>query len=152
MRTQKEIVDYLNSEDEDGIFSFRHEVLVPFLTFENAKPFLKEGVTDWKCSDLSRDSVLSQMRKYMEFAWGKVLDHRGLSANRSVSKMKAWRWLLGDSNKIEWRNYPNYGAPILAQVCELYSFNVPIDENLELMIEGKNCKSCSDGTTTGCGR
>lgn len=152
MRTCEEIVK--RCKNSKSIFGYDIEVLIQYLTFEQAKPLLKpeatsEGWTDVK--PLNRETVLNDMREYMDFAWGKVINHRGISADRSVTKFKAWVWLLGDDDvlaKMKLADYAQYGAPILKIVCEQYGFPVPEDESIQRMMHGE---SCEPGCSMGCG-
>jgi len=81
------------------------------------------------------------------FGWGKVRNHRGLSADRTILKMKAWLWLLGDDEleafAADYANYPQYGAPILKAICEKYDFPIPEDVTW--------CERCKDYTGPGTG-
>ena len=169
------IRELLEREDKGplGAFlvSFELESLVEFLPFENAKRLdvVKEGIGpkrwDRVRKPLTREAVLEAIRDYMPFAVGKALDHRGISANRSVSRMQAWLWLLGDDEKVAWLHYANYGAPILKAICELYGWKLEELmteiaggspawarrqlERFERMAAGKPCRpDCNEG----CGR
>jgi hypothetical protein len=82
----------------------------------------------------------------MAFAWGKARDHRGISASRSVEKMRTWVWLLDDPEITA--NYQNYGAPILRAICERYGFPIPDGDDMRRMSEGEPCR---DGCDEGCG-
>lgn len=155
MRTEQEIVARIESE-KSKMFSFVGEALFQFLSFDVAKPMLKEGITEeqWRESQApcTRERVLQELREYMEFAWGKAHDHRGLSANRSVDKLSAWVWLLGDDEtvaKVEATDYPNYGAPKLKVICDAYGFPIPDDEATQNMIAGRPCEP---GCGQGCGQ
>lgn len=158
MRTPEEIVARCKVEGDRFSIAgqFVVEALVPFLTFEQARPLLKPDATEngWPTEPLTREAVLSEMRAYMEFAWGKVQDHRGLSASRSVEKIGAWIWLLGDEeilNEFKATDYAQYGAPKLAAACRHYGFPVPEDESLACMIAGRPCLGCESGEQSGCG-
>lgn len=59
----------------------------------------------------------------MPFAIEKAMDGRGLSASRSISKMQAWVFALGETDAINWERYADYGRPILRQICERYGFS-----------------------------
>ena len=144
MRTQDEIAK--RAQDSSGFLCFSPEVLVPFLDFEHAQPFLKPEVTaaEWTPKALTRDAVLAEMREYMaEYGWPKALDHRGISAGRTVEKMTAWMWLLGDDEAVAFAedsdNYPQYGAPVLKFICERFGFDVPADEQAHRMARGEHC-------------
>lgn len=112
-------------------FGFSLDVLVPYLPIEMAREFLKPDVSEWEQLTLNRTVIINEMTEYMEFAWEKALDERGLSANRSIIKMQAWLWLLGDTELLAFaendRNYPMYGKPILRRICEVYELPVPVD-------------------------
>ena len=149
MRTANEIVDRCLAKGD--IFGFSAEALAEFLTFEEAKPLLKDTATPdkWECEPRTREAVIRKMADYMNFAWGKVEGHRGISASRSVDKMRAWVWLLGDDDalrEIERAEYAQYGAPKLAVVCHRYGFPIPADEWATRMIAGEPC-----GAYEGCG-
>lgn len=160
MRTQEQIVERLNTSPV--CFDFAREVLVEFLDYEHAKPHLRPDVTaeEWAREALryTRDVIISQMRKYMaEYGWPKCIDHRSLSAGRTVQKMAAWMWLLGDDEGVAFaenkNNYLNYGAPILKFVCERYGFDIPDDPEALRMASGQTCGAtyrcgCWDGDAT----
>lgn len=149
MRSYEEIVEKVRKDQLEAVLSFAAEVLVPYLPFEYAKEFLKPEVTveTWKNTEYTRENVLADMRGYMEFAWGKVRDHRGLSAGRSVDKMALWVWLLGDDlAEMKALPYKNYGAPRLKWVCEQYGFPIPDDAAVRRMAESKQCMDeCEEG-------
>lgn len=146
MRTFEEIV--AKCRDTESSFGFHLEVLVPYLPFEYAKEFLQDTVVEeeWnsKIIPLTEENLKGDMGDYMEFAWGKVIDHRGLSASRSIEKMVEWCWLLGDDESVafaeEDKNYAMYGAPILNFICKKHGFPIPDEgEQLERMINGEPC-------------
>lgn len=151
MKTIKEITEKAVDKSKEAL-SFWPEVLLEFLTYEQAKPLLKPDYDgkDWpKPLPLTREIVVEKMREYMSFAWDKAENHRGISASRSVDKMHAWTWLIGEDNQINWDNYQNYGCPILKQICEKYGFNIPKSEALVRMSQGLVCGTDYD---CGCGR
>lgn len=155
MRTVDEIVEYYRREQGNDFFGFTAEVLLSYLTAEQFKEFAKPDadLSEWKAQPLTREYVLEEMRKYMEFAWGKVEDHRGLSAGRSIEKMQAWLWLLGDEETRAFAddgdNYAQYGAPILKKICEVYGFPIPEGEAIKRMSQGL---PCYEGCQEGCSR
>lgn len=101
------------------MFGWAQEVLVPYLDFETAQPLLNEGVTPEQWSEFARDqaTVGDAARTYYEFALGKIADERGISAERSVMKLREFAWLMGRDDVVEAMDeapYPNYGAPKVA--------------------------------------
>ena len=152
MRTLDEIAERVRSDK--SAFGFAGEALLPFLDFERAKPFLRpEIVADqWTQVALTEQRVRAEMVAYMSFAWGKVEDHRGLSAGRSVDKISAYVWLMGDDKtlaEVEAAGYAQYGAPKLACVCRAYGIPMPQDDEVQCMIRGEPCRF---GCDAGCGR
>lgn len=151
MRAQDEIVAQIKAT-EGSFLTFTPEVLVPYLDYENAKAFLKPEVTaeTWRPEPLTEESVKEAMREYMgRVGWEKVMDHRGISAGRTVEKMGAWLWLLGDDEMVAFaedsNNYPQYGAPILMRICEKYGFPFPQGEDVARMARGEPCDAACEG-------
>lgn len=146
MRTQIGIVEMIEKRRPIPM-DFFPEVLIDYLTFQNAKHYLKDGTPESEFTRLT--DPLSAMTSYMEFAWEKASDHRSLSAARSVNKMQAWLWLMYDElwwdiekDKIP---YTNYGAPILLAICKKYSIPIPEDDSGVLrMALGIKCRNDCD--------
>lgn len=144
-RTQEEIVAKL--EASRSFFGFDKDVYISALDYQHAKPYLRAEVTaeEWE-EVLEEDGPLEErFASYMQFAIGKALGHRGISANRSVEKLNAFSWLLGEDEWIE-DPYPNYGVPILKAIAERHDLPWPDDERLANMAEGRRCTpDCSEG-------
>ena len=148
LRTQAEIVARIEgmAGDRDPITPvFEAEALSQFLDYDEASSIRRPGCTreEWgESQPLTRDGVLAVMRDYAEFGWGKVADHRGISAERTIVKMQAWLWLLGEGDldaRVEVAGYAMYGAPKLALICEAFGFPIPDDEDVRRMIDGRPC-------------
>lgn len=157
LRTPAEIWDFLQTPSADGL-GFDHEAVLPFASAETLIALAeKRGIAKPSEEGLrflikpSVDVIVGEMREYMEFAWTKVRDHRGISAMRNVAKMRAWMWLIGD---VEGRtemgaiDYSQYGAPMLDFICRRYGFPIPDDEATQNMIAGNPCEPDCD---LGCG-
>lgn len=155
MRTIEEVIEYYRRESKNDPLGFEGEVLLPYLSAEQAREFLQEGadLSEWQQAPLLFESIVKQMCEYMTFAWGKVQDHRGISASRSVEKMCAWLWLLGDEETRAFakdeHNYPQYGAPVLKKICDKYGFPVPAGSDIENMVQGKKCSQDCAGCGSG---
>lgn len=115
---------------------FRPEVLINYLSFENAKPHLKEeyvkeveaGTKQWE-QITSIEKCAEDFLNYMKFAWGKAEDERAISASRSIQKLGMWLWIM---NRDDLRRtiedddlYNPYGAPALIEVCNQMGIEVP---------------------------
>ena len=160
IRTQEEILERIKETKDEDIFGFGTEILMSTLNFENIKKFLKEdidkkalGEIKENCKKFSKDrknNLIREMRNYMQFAWEKVEDHRGLSASRSIIKMTEYLWLLKEDELLklaqEDDNYYPYGAPILAKICEKLGFPMPKKKQIKNMVSGKPCcRNCDMG-------
>lgn len=154
MRTEQEIYEYYKQNRENDMMGFSAEVLLPYLSPDLVKEFLKPDadLSKWVQLELSEKAILEEMKNYMEFAWTKVINHRGISASRSVEKMSMWLFILGDDVMVEFcqddKNYMNYGAPVLKKICEKYTFPIPDDKGAHRMAQGE---MCADECTMGCG-
>ncbi len=154
MKTFEEIAEYCRSVAAQGMFGFELEVVVPYLPFAHATEFLKPGTKeeDWNPQPLDEAAVILEMREYMaNFGWPKAIDHRGLSAGRTIEKMGAWLWLLDKDELAAFagddKNYPMYGAPILFKICADMDFPIPDDEVARNMSLGL---PCGDPDCAGC--
>ena len=154
MRTTTEIADHYNKIKSDDFLGFQGEVLLPYLSVDEVRPFFKPDtdLSEWQQCPLTETVVLEQMREYMKFAWDKVENHRGISASRSVEKMEAWLWVLGREElmgQVCDAPYENYGAPKLKVICEALGFSVPSSEEVSRMMRGL---PCCEGCREGCGQ
>lgn len=150
MRTIAEMQEKIR-ETKDTLLDFTSSSLLEFMDYDSAKEFLSEGASEgWPAPEpLTREAVIARMKKYMVFAWGKVENHRGISASRSVDRFGAWIWMLEDEdifNQYQGTPYQQYGAPKLMFVCESYGFDIPGSNEIRNMTKGRPCrKGCDEG-------
>lgn len=150
-RTRPQILERIGRVENTDFFGVQVSDLILALPFEEAREFLKPEVTaaDWT-PRLSAEEVTAAAVEYLAFAVGKASDHRGLSASRSIDHFRAWLWLLGRDEEIDWGSYVQYGVPILKQVAGLIgptgcwmSLTTP---ELERMAAGQRCRpGCPEG-------
>ncbi len=117
-RTQEEILSRMKQVEKDDFFGFQRTDLLEHLDFENAKQFLKDGVTeaDWKKETRTPKEVMTE---YLSFAFEKAKDKRGLSAGRSMEHYTSWLWLDGDEVLHKTLDeYTDYGIPQLIEICK----------------------------------
>jgi len=137
-RSQKEI--YSKIKEEGNIFGrFAMEVLVDYLKWEKAKEFFKdEFIEEVELGKKPKPRVITDvyeaaqdMLDYLIFGYSKALDERGLSAVRTIKKLKFWLWLLGreDLEKLidDDSLYCPYGIPALIALTEKLGLPVPDD-------------------------
>lgn len=157
MRTTAEIVARIKAQSDTDIFGFGTSLLLSYVPYEDAKPFLRPDseftAETWTSNGwpapATKEALTKELAEYMMFAWGKVQDHRGLSANRSTIKLLEWVWLLGDDAtvaKVEATEYAQYGAPKLKVICEAFGLPIPDAAGVQRMISGESCKpDCEEG-------
>jgi hypothetical protein len=152
IRTQDEIVARIEAVADEDFMGFRTEVLVTALDYEHARAYLKPEVTyeEW---EVDRPSDLdAQARGYYGFALGKIRDHRGISASRSVAKLSEYAWLLGRDDVVaalEAAEYAQYGAPMVKAFAAGFGLDWPDEPELTRMAAGLPCEP---GCDWGCGR
>jgi len=124
MRTAEEIIKRIEDRREDDFLGFEWPFYLDGLTFEQAKPYLKEDATGegWKVKTVAE--IRQEAIDYMSFAWDKANNCRGISASRSISHYQAWLWMLGeDWSDSLWDDYEYYGKPQLVRICEYFGLD-----------------------------
>lgn len=128
MRTQDEILerhkncqDFLGTQKGDLLNYMNVENIKGFLTEDGLKE-LEAGKLDYPTKDLPKDTILD----YLEFAYGKAENQRGISAGRSMAHFKTWIWMDDPVFYAEIiediDNYDDYGIPVLDRISEHYGF------------------------------
>lgn len=154
-RTQAEILERISAVKPEDLLGFRQEVLIGALDFEHARPFLLPEVKaeEW----VHPHSADVQARDYLSFAIGKIDAHRGLSAGRSVEKLREWAWLFGRDDVVSAMDsapYENYGAPKVLVFAGgmgwADTWEWAADEGVKRMARGLACSPF--GCDEGCGR
>lgn len=141
-RTPAEIVEFIKRKRDDDFFgTITGDCMfyVPFADLKSAGILNPEASEEEYNADVAkltdkelprtREDMLARIKSYMEFAWGKANNCRGLSANRSIDHMIARLWLLGEEplftqvEKVYDENYCMYGKPILRGICEHFGWD-----------------------------
>lgn len=155
MRTAEEIVRRVEHVREDDLLGFRREVLLSYVPYDaavRAVPAIAERITPEEWEPESPDSLEEHARRYLGFAIEKILDHRGISATRSVEKLTEYAWLLGRDVVVTAMGeapYAWYGAPIVKVFATMLGWPWPDNPRLERMANGWLCRLYCD---EGCGR
>jgi hypothetical protein len=128
MRTEEEIVKKIKEVEPHDFMGFQRSDLIEFLSFEAAKPFIREEVTkdqwNFDVRKLERESILKTMLEYMPFAWDKANNCRGISASRSLDHYTVWIWMLEDEKNFgDLTEYQYYGKDNLVKICEFYGWD-----------------------------
>lgn len=149
MRSDEEILARYHAVKDDDLLGFKAEVLLQALSREGAKSKPGAPFNDWR--ETTNETLQRDLANYMQFAWDKARNHRGISASRSVDKITEMAWLLGRDDVVDAMStagYENYGAPKLAAACLLLGLPVPDSNRLRNMIAGQPCVA---GCAEGCG-
>lgn len=136
MRTQDEIVARFKARRGSDSLGFEVGEYLVFLDWGHLLICFDGDVGDvteeeWGQKELTRETVLDKMKKYMRFAHEKADNERGISANRSMMCYLAWIWLLGDDEedflfkvRSEYDgNYHSFGKHILLMIEEEYGWS-----------------------------
>ena len=128
MRDIKKVMERANKIDPFGITMADP---VEFMTFEQARPYLTEdaiekyesGKEKWTYEKYTPENVSNKIKDYIEFAWDKANDGRGLSAYRSLLHFSNWFYMFGNEPCDELAesllDYEYYGKPWLVIISEL---------------------------------
>lgn len=109
--------------------------LSQFLSSSQLKDFgfsLKEGVSEeeWdnKVIPFTRENILTQLEKDVEFGFEKALDKRGISASFMYATVQMWNWILEEGLE-DFDNYPMYGLPLFKATALKYGWENPIGDD-----------------------
>jgi len=87
-----------------------------------------EYVGTHKHIEFTRENVLAQLEKDVEFGFEKALDQRGISAGLMAEVVMMWNWILEEGLE-DFDDYPMYGLPIFKATAVKYGFDNPIGED-----------------------
>jgi hypothetical protein len=153
MRTVDEVLARIEEIENTLVGSMTVDDLYEVLTYDEVKSKLRPEVTreEWgEIHSRSSESARRKLVRYLPFAIEKAVNHRGISASRSVSHFKNWAWLMEDSEAQEFiadgGNYAMYGVPIIKYLLSRYNvkyeFSSPEERRIfECMAKGECCGS-----------
>jgi len=126
-RTSAEIYTRAQTQAADDYFGFSQSLLLAYCDYETVLPLLNDAVTeaDWAKIAESPAKIGEAARSYYGFALGKIENERGISAERSVIKLREYAWLMGRDDVVAAMDaapYPSYGAPKVAVFGEAFGF------------------------------
>jgi hypothetical protein len=127
MKTLEQIKNLYKSNTIDGRDLNR---LAQFIPEEQLKDFgliLRKGETH-KAIPYTRENVLSQLEKDVDFGFEKALGQRGISSSLMFNVVKMWNWILEEGLE-DWPddNYAQYGLPLFKATAIKYGFQDQID-------------------------
>jgi hypothetical protein len=129
MKTLAQVKEQYKSNTIDGRDLYR---LMQFIPESELKDFgleLKpEYVGTHKHIDFTRENVLAQLKKDVEFGFEKALGQRGISAGMMAEVVMMWNWVLEEGLE-DFDDYPMYGLPIFKATAVKYGFDNPIGDD-----------------------
>lgn len=152
LKSYEEIID--RCREPISIYGHDIELFLEYLPYKHAKEFLLDNDNhhrwDLYIKQPTKEIILADMEKEMFTIWSKILFHAHIFGEKSIERVRVWLWFLGDDDLIKFakndNNYPLYGAPIFAKICEKYNFNIPDSEEIQNMVNGKPCNpDCTEG-------
>jgi hypothetical protein len=140
MKTLQQVKESYKSETIDGRDIGR---LSQFLPEDQLKDFgleLKEEfVGKHETREFTRENVLQQLRKDVEFGFEKALNQRGISSSLMYDVVSMWNWILEEGLE-EFEEYAQYGLPLFKATAIKYGFDNPIGDDT-----GAELKYSSEG-------
>lgn len=130
MKTLQEIINNYKEWEVflDDRFGAR---LCSFLTVEQAKAigfeFKPEYAATHKPLPWTRENILAQLEKDVDFGFYKALDKRGISSELMFNVVQRWNKVLEEGlENFSEDNYAQYGLPLFKATAVKYGFDNPI--------------------------
>jgi hypothetical protein len=135
MKTKKEILEAVKNEtlDRDNckfVDSRDYARLVHFFPVKDWEKFglkLKEGAGEPKVEEYTIDNVMEYVKRDLDFAFEKAINHRGISSSLMFDVMKMWMWILEDE-LADTAGYGNYGIFFYSKIAKKYDLPDRMDE------------------------
>lgn len=112
-RRQEQIVARIAAVEDEDLFGWAREVLIEGFDWKHAQTLVHDWVTreQW---ERTYGDMPERAHGYFAFAIVKIRDKRGISAERSVVKLREYAWLLGRDDVVtamDEAEYAPYGEP-----------------------------------------
>lgn len=129
MKTLEQVLGGYKSETLDGRDLTRLADFVPEDQLSRLGVSLKdEFIGKHQCKEWTRENILNQLRKDVEFGFKKALRQRGISSSLMFNVVQMWNWILEDGLE-DFEDYAEYGLPLFKATAEKYGFPNPIGED-----------------------
>jgi hypothetical protein len=129
MKTLQQVKEMYKSQTFDGRDLLRLMQFIPEAELKDFGLELKEEfVGTHKHIEFTKENVLIQLKKDVEFGFEKALNQRGISSSLMADVVKMWNWILEEGLE-EFDEYPMYGLPIFKATAIKYGFENPIGKN-----------------------
>lgn len=129
MKTLEQVLANYKSDTLDGRDLHR---LAQFIPEDKLSSFglelAPEFVGTHVAKDFTRENVLAQLEKDVDFGFEKALNQRGISSCLMYSVVQMWNWILEDGLE-DFDDYPMYGLPLFKATAIKYGFDNPIGDD-----------------------
>lgn len=126
MKTLQQVKEFYKSETLDGRDLHRLAQFIPENELADYGLGLKE---EYKGThehiEFTRENILKQLEKDVEFGFEKALNQRGISAGLMYHVIQMWNWILEEGLE-NFEKYAQYGLPLFKTTAEKYGFENPI--------------------------
>lgn len=129
MKTLEQIAQLYTSKTIDGrdlnrLAQFIPEDMLPRFGLE----LKQEHQGKHEPLEFTRENVLKQLEKDVEFGFEKALDQRGISSGLMYNVVKMWNWILEEGLE-DFEDYAQYGLPLFKATAVKYGFENPIGDD-----------------------
>jgi len=129
MKTLQQVKEMYKSQTIDGRDLSRLMQFIPEVELKEFELELKEEyIGTHKHIEFTKENVLIQLEKDVEFGFEKALNQRGISAGLMAEVVQMWNWILEEGLE-NFDEYPMYGLPIFKATAVKYGFENPIGED-----------------------
>ena len=132
MKSLEQIAKDYKSNTLDGRDLYRLAQFIPFSQLNDFGLSPKEGVSEeeWnkQVKEFTKENILIQLEKDVDFGFEKALDQRSISAGLMAEVVQMWNWILEEGLE-NFDEYPMYGLPIFKATAIKYGFENPIGED-----------------------
>lgn len=131
MKTLEQIASSYKSQAFDGRDLTR---LSQFIPEEKLSEFglelREECVGKHVAIEFTRENILKQLEKDVEFGFEKALNRRGISSGLMFDVVMMWNWVLEEGlEDFDKNDYAQYGLPLFKATAVKYGFENPIGDD-----------------------
>lgn len=131
MKTLDQIAQEYKSQTFDGRDLYRLAQFVPEERLSEFGLALNpdcEDNNEHKVVEFTRENVLKQLKKDVEFGFEKALGQRGISSSMMYQVVSMWNWILEEGLE-DFDDYAQYGLPLFKATAVKYGFDNPIGDD-----------------------
>lgn len=129
MKTLEQIASEYKSETLDGRDLNRLVQFIPESQLADFGMTLKpEYIGKHEHKPMTREAVLAQLAKDVEFGFEKALNQRGISSSLMYEVVQMWNWILEEGLE-SFTDYAQYGLPLFKATAVKYGFDNPIGDD-----------------------